>query len=206
MSPAKVMLSPKEQELVSDAGWILTKNSIIGKVYDLFGGLSVEYSSFWEAKKELLPEGNEFLSPKISKGEQYEGLPWAILDHPRYFSSSDCFAIRSFFWWGNFCSISLHLSGKYQKQYAERVQHYLQTKRSELLSEDEWHICIHQDPWQHHFRKDNYVPYSELGPMNLTDLPFLKMAKKIPLSEWDQLPLFFEKNYREIVEILGAVT
>lgn len=205
MSPAKVMLSPKEQELVTDAGWILTKNNIINKVYELFGGLSEQYQLLWDLHKDQLLLDQEFRTPKISKGEQYEGLPWVNLDHPRYFSAEDCFAIRSFFWWGNFCSISLQLSGKYQLQYANRIHQYLQSKKCEILSKDEWSICINQDPWQHHFRKDNYMPYSQIGSLEIADLPFLKMAKKIPLTDWEQLPSFFEKNYQEIVEMLSAI-
>jgi hypothetical protein len=87
MSPAKVTLSPKELELVNNADWILTKNAVIGKVYELFGQLS-EYIVAELAKHPSLTEqGIDFRSPKISKGEQYEGLPWVMLDHPRHFTN-----------------------------------------------------------------------------------------------------------------------
>ncbi len=43
VNTTKVMLSPKEPELVKDTRWILTKNTIIQKVYSLFGELSHGY-------------------------------------------------------------------------------------------------------------------------------------------------------------------
>ena len=97
MTSTKVTLSPKELELVNDTGWILTKNAIIAKVYALFGQLSEQYGTALEQHPYLLQGETSFRSPKIAKGEQYEGLPWVMLDHPRCFTGSDTFAIRSFF-------------------------------------------------------------------------------------------------------------
>lgn len=201
MSPAKVTLSPKELELVTDAGWILTKNGVIRKVYTLFGQLSNMYKNELEKYPALISEQADFRSPKIAKGEQYEGLPWVILDHPRHFTSTDCFAIRSFFWWGKFCSITLQLSGSYQEKYAGCIQKYFD--RAEKNSE--WFIGTNEDPWQHHFEEDNYQPIEERKERSFLQLPFLKIAKKIPLHEWDRLPIFFEENYREIIKMLGVV-
>ena len=115
------MLSPKELELVNNADWILTKNAVIQKVYLLFGELSETYRSALENNPSFTPEDIGARSPKISKGEHYEGLPWVMLDHPRNFTGDDSFGIRSFFWWVNFCSITLQLSGRFQEKYATSV-------------------------------------------------------------------------------------
>ena len=50
-------------------------------------------------------------TPKIAKGENYLQLPYVLLDYPRCFDKENIFAIRTMFWWGNFFSITLHLSG-----------------------------------------------------------------------------------------------
>ena len=42
MNPAKIRLSEHELQLIQNADLLLTKNKIIGKVYDLFGELSEE--------------------------------------------------------------------------------------------------------------------------------------------------------------------
>jgi hypothetical protein len=197
MGQTKVTLSPKELELVNNAGWILTKNAVIQKVYLLFGQLSEVYRASLDANSILTPEDTGTRSPKISKGEQYEGLPWVMLDYPRHFSGDDAFGIRSFFWWGNFCSITLQLSGRPKEKFAGAVQRYLQTSRG-----NDWYIGTGADPWKHHFRKDNYQPAREWKGGSIQDLPFIKLAKKVSLQDWDELDNFFEQNYREILEML----
>ena len=78
MNEAKIQLSPEELDLAENGDWILTKNAIIGKVYLLFGNLAekmrVELDKInWRGT--LIKT-----SPKISKGENYNGLPYVILD------------------------------------------------------------------------------------------------------------------------------
>ena len=199
MSPAKLTLSPKELELVNDPGWILTKNAIIEKVYGLFGELSTVYGTLLNDQSLISADYAGFRSPKISKGEQYENLPWVMLDHPRCFDGENIFAIRSFFWWGNFCSITLLLSGNWRDQYAESVENYFSQGSTDI---NDWFICINEDPWQHHFRKDNYLTIAEWDNKPFASLPFIKLAKKIALPDWDNLDRFFGENYAEILNML----
>ena len=199
MSPAKVTLSPKERELVTDAGWILTKNRIIGKVYTLFGQLSETYTAYYRQSPLAVQGPPGFASPKIAKGEQYRGLPWVVLDQPRHFTANDIFAVRSFFWWGNFCSITLQLSGASLDVYGEAVQRYFGNSPDAVSS---WWIGVGEDPWQHHFETDNYQLLSEKPGTPFRSLAHLKLAKKISLEEWDILPEFFTGTYREILQML----
>lgn len=71
---ANVKLSAAELKLVLDANFILTKNNIIAKVYDLFGNLTSFYIDN-VSKHSSIPEEVCRISPKISKGENQEGLP-----------------------------------------------------------------------------------------------------------------------------------
>src|SRR4051794_24734884 len=117
--PMKTSLSKYEQKLVTDAEILIAKNSIIQKVYALFGKLAEDYRAImlgtdWTVVNDL--------HPKISRGENYRGLPYVILDFPRNFGKEDVFAIRSFFWWGNFFSITLQLEGSFFNQYVLQMQ------------------------------------------------------------------------------------
>lgn len=199
MSPAKITLSQEELELVNNAGWILTKNAVIAKVYDLFGQLSESYAKQLAEYPELNTWGIDLGSAKISKGEQYEGLPWVMLDHPRHFTSVETFAIRSFFWWGNHCSITLQLSGRFAEQYAAAIAQYFLERGG-----TGWFYCINENAWQHHFREDNYAPVQDDMHTILSNRPFIKIAKKIPLTGWTLLTEFFEKTFGEIVKMLTA--
>ena len=54
---------------------------------------------------------------KLSKGENLNGLPYRVMDFPRIFKQEDVFAIRTLVWWGKQISVTLHLKGKYLKQF-----------------------------------------------------------------------------------------
>lgn len=203
MSTAKVTLSAKEQELVINADLILTKNAVIQKLYAFFGELSVVYQEELQQNSILSNEPACAVAPKISKGENYEGFPWVMLDYPRYFNGQDVFAIRTFFWWGNQMSITLQLSGKFQQFYSNAVQHYFQLRNGNPHPQHEWFICTNlQDAWQHHFRADNYTRAALFTPAAIPQLPFIKLAKKIPLSEWDDIDFFLQQTFREMLQML----
>jgi hypothetical protein len=189
---ANVKLSKEELALVTDADFILTKNRIIQKVYQLFGNLSEE---FRERSKQL-PSSFLTISPKIAKGENYQGLPWVMLDYPRAFSKTDVFAIRCFFWWGKFFSITLQIQGSNKANYSDSIKSHL------AANPEEWWICIADDPWQHHFDRNNYCQYNV--ELNLSTLPFIKLAKKIPLEQWDHSYDFFSVTFQEILQMLGT--
>lgn len=104
MNPAKIRLSATELELVTNTDWILTKNGIIQKVKNMLEALQAEQQEYLAKEKINFPA--EFTSslPKISKGENYKGLPYLVLDHPRYFNKENVFTIRTMFWCGKFFS------------------------------------------------------------------------------------------------------
>src|SRR5688572_32501219 len=138
----KIQLSPLEMELVTNSDWILTKNGIIEKVKELFGRLQLRQETVLSS----LPEEVRQVSAKISKGENYKGLPWLVLDQPRLFTRDKIFAVRSFFWWGNFFSSTLHLYGNYKTAYQQRV-----IAAFSLLQQNGYSVCVNDDPWEHDF-------------------------------------------------------
>ncbi len=199
MSPAKVTLSPKELELATNTDWILTKNRIIQKVYELFGELAGRYREDFneislEDKNEIL-----FRSAKIAKGEQYENLPWVMLDYPRYYQAEDSFGIRTFFWWGNHFSIHLQLSGKYCTRYRNCIRQYFQKINTDT---EDWWIGIGNDPWEHHFRENNFQPIAANLKL-LEQVPFIKIARNFPIHEWENIPQLMEASFRKILMMLS---
>lgn len=199
MSHAKVTLSTEEQELVQRTDWILTKNAVIQKVYALYGGLSESFTKALADKMDV----PGFLSPKISKGEFYQGLPWVMLDYPRQYTTANAFGIRSFFWWGHFCSITLQLSGTYQQLFVGAIQAYFRENEKQGRVNEEWFLGVGAGPWEHDFQERNYRLLSASDLDTLSGLPFIKLAKKIPLTEWDALAAFYELHFAEILRMLG---
>ncbi len=194
-SSANVSLSAFEKELVMDANWILTKNNIIQKVFALFG--QVSEACLLHPVLKLLPNEITATAPKISKGENYEGLPYVMLDYPRCFSKEDVFAIRTFFWWGNFFSITLHLKGKYKRQYKQVIADAI--KAGEL--KNAW-INVSDHEWMHHFQNNNMCPVDVMDANTLKAKELLKLAYKLDLKEWDNAEEFLFKAFDQYMQIL----
>lgn len=182
MSQAKIHLSEKELQLVQNSDWLLTKNIIIKKVYVMFGQLASGYSDFFALLKDELPYELRDSSPKISRGENYLGLPYVMLDYPRCFGKEDVFAIRTFFWWGNFFSITLHLKGRYQQIFLPRiVPHFT------ALDRMGFRLCISENEWEHNLSSAHTASLPAQKQDALLNKPFLKIAAAFPLSSWSEM-------------------
>ncbi|HKZ66156.1 MAG TPA: hypothetical protein VJ111_07370 [Chitinophagaceae bacterium] len=202
MDTAKIRLSPEEAALVIRADWILTKNSIIQKTKQLLASLQTEQQHLLLSSSSLFPEEIINSSPKISKGENYKGLPYLVLDYPRYFNKEDAFAIRILFWWGNFFSGTLHLSGIYKKKYEEKI-----IRSFESLNTKDFSVCINENQWEHHFETDNYLPLHTFTASGFEEIiskrSFIKLSKKISLKQWNDA----EKNLLEIFsQLISALS
>lgn len=202
MSEAKIRLSEKEMQLVTNADIILTKNEILQKVFQLLGFLQKKQTQFLKENASHFLLEKMSISPKISKGENYKGLPYLILDHPRIFEKKDIFAIRSMFWWGNFFSITLHLSGKYKEQFAGKI-----ISSFKILQKHKYYYCNNEDAWQHHFDTGNYELIDRLKDSdiekNVLNKPFLKISKKIALTQWETADEILFSYFKQLIEILA---
>lgn len=202
MDAAKIQLSAEESTLVQNAHWLLTKNNIIEKVVLLLGGLVPSIKSSLDHLTAPLPVAVAASSPKISKGEKYEGLPWVILDFPRVFGKEETWAIRTLFWWGHFFSITLHLKGAYKEKYQAVL-----LKNIPLLEQHDFYLCIANDEWQHHFMEDNYIPLYQLDKPSIEGIlsrnDFCKLSAKIPLQQWDLVNGKLMQLYQVILQAMG---
>lgn len=198
MDAAKIQLSPQEAELVLNPDWILTKNNILKKVWQLLETLQAGQQKHLST----VPPEVSAQSGKISKGENYKGLPYLILDQPRYFDKDNIFAIRTLFWWGHFFSSTLHLAGDYKKMYEKKIIAALP-----LLKDKDFFICINADPWEHHFETGNFVPAGELSTASFEDIagrrPFIKLSKKISLKDWNTAGERLLEIFGEYIEVIG---
>ena len=200
MDTTKIRLSPEEEALVATADWILTKNRVIQKINQLLSSVQTSQQQFLQTcttlEKEVLAS-----SPKISKGENYKGLPWLVLDYPRYFNKEDVIAVRTLFWWGNFFSVTLQLSGKYKVQYEKKI-----IDSFESLKVAGFSFCINEDQWQHHFEASNYLPLSDINPSAFQEKiqkgSFIKLAKKIPLEQWNEVEKKLLEIFSQLINML----
>lgn len=195
---AKIHLSNLETELVNNTEWIFTKQKIIEKLYNLFGELHDEYRKIVEGQLHLLPSVFQKPGGKISRGENYNGLPYVMLDYPAVFGKENILAVRTMFWWGNFFSTSLHLSGSYVKQ--QHIHEWLS-----YFQERDFFICVNETQWQHDFHPMNFIDIKTMDDNQtelLTKKDFFKVAAKIDLYQWNAAPELLKQSFEEIINFI----
>ncbi len=183
MEETKIQLSEDELLLMQNSDWILTKNRIIEKISEGFGDLVVrmqqQMAGFQQVHNGIVTPG----SAKISRGEKYQGLPYVILDYPRIFGKEDILAIRTLFWWGNYCSVTLHVKGVWQEVVLQKLIAHL-----EQLNMNSFYISFSGNEWSHNVLDADYVRLQQLSQEEiLQKLPakaFLKLTSKVEIGAW----------------------
>ena len=200
MNQAKIKLSEEEMQMVQNPGIILTKNAVIQKVISLFADMAEQMKK--RLDKYSFPEPIVKTSPKISRGENYLGLPFVMLDYPRLFSQEHIFALRTFFWWGNYFSLTLHLKGDYKELYAPMIR-----KHYPFLAHNHFSICTSEDPWRHEMAEDNYTPLSGITENEAFALidhhPFLKLTIHTGFEKWAAVDDILLQQYQDILTAIS---
>lgn len=181
MDEAKIQFSAAEMDLMNNANIILTKNAVLQKIKAMLEEL--QHTMMHIAADESYASDAVFQDRgKISRGENYVGLPYMVLDYPRQFGLTDIFVIRTMFWWGHFFSVTLQLSGKYKDECAPKIRNAY-----DVLVKQEFFIGVAHDPWHHHFEEDNYKPISACTEAEFKErclqADHLKIARRFKL--WD---------------------
>ncbi len=200
-SDTKITLSDKELSLVTNADWILTKQIIIQKVYKMFAESIPVMQTLMLHKNVNLPVEARSSVPKIYKGENYLQLPYVMFDYPRSFNKENIFAVRTMFWWANFFSITLHISGNHVKEVNKNIM-----KNKQLLTND-FFIGVNESQWEHHFESHNFLPYPSMTDeqriKSLEQNDFIKLALKFELQQWNHMPALLNEGYKKIALLIS---
>ena len=202
MDSAKIHLSEEELQLVQNASVLLTKNRIIGKVYEIFGALAENWQLLLESKSSI-PSTVLSVPAKISRGENYQSLPYVMLDYPRLFDRSDVCAVRTFFWWGNYFSITLQLKGAWQRKCVKTI-----LRDFDKLESAGFYIGVSRNEWRHDIQPDAYSSLKQTTEKGLELLlhehPFCKLSATVPLHQWDSIDEKLRSHYVKLIDLLDT--
>jgi hypothetical protein len=196
MQHTKITITEEELAVITDTEFLITKATVLQKMKLLLQHLQDRISG--TIKKYDLPSELSRIHGKISSGENYRGLPYLILDYPRVFDKENIFAFRSMFWWGNYFLFTLHLQGKFLEQHRTVLADNLQNQQTGKL-----YISTGNDPWRHHLEEDNFVLFSSDFTLP-SELNFLKIARKLELSEWKKMPDFGAGTFELFMKLSGT--
>ncbi len=193
----KVILSAGELAMATDKNIILTKRAIIEKAIALFRKqIPIISDSF----RQIVMNDNALISavPKISKGENYNGFPYVMMDYPASFSKENIFALRTMFWWGNFISITLHLKGNYKKMHSANIL-------NSMFDDQDLYISLGETEWQHHFEENNFRKASSVTndlKKQIEHSNFLKVAVKYELHQFNMMQSILPDGYKKIAKTI----
>lgn len=201
MEVSKLHLSPAETELMQNAEIILTKNRVLEKMKALLEEVQTTQIDF--ARKNNLTNEIFMVSPKISRGENYLGLPYLILDHPRQSFGNNFFFIRTMFWWGKFFSCTLHLANHSKEIFKEKIKQ----SYSHL---NNFYISTNEDQWVHHLEESDFQKIGSMAKEQFENscesFDHIKIACRHSLTEWENVSSKLFEDWKFFLTLCGLIS
>lgn len=200
MNSAKLRLSAEEEALISNSRLILTKNRLLEEITRFLAAVQQQQQQWLTENGLALPEQLRNTGHRITRGEQYLGLPYRVLDFPRLYGEKEVFAIRTLFLWGHAFSVTLHLAGSWQQQALPYLE-----KAWPALQEQQFYVCTGTDPWQQHFTADYYTAVTTAGEQarKQATRPFIKLTALHPFSNGALLDEKLLNDFKELLKATG---
>lgn len=192
--------STEELEVLSDVKFLSLKDTVSKKIIASLAAIERELHREIESSNFPFPKHTFLRSGKISKGENYLGLPYFVLDYPRLFTQTEVFAFRTMLWWGHEFSCSFHLSGKQLERITPNILKGISLDRDTFF-------CINDNPWEYHFGKDNYIKSNELSAdqmqSHIATNNFMKISRCISINEWERFKSHTLETFARFLTLLG---
>ena len=192
-----------ELNLLTDKGFFEKKRKLTEKILFAFSDLESSYEMLLRNFHKSIPLECVSKRGKISKGENYLGLPYLVLDYPALFQKQDVFAFRTMFWWGHGFSFTFQTSGLYMDTLLPAIDSNL--KKGVF---NDCLICINTTQWEHHFESSNYISAGEYNSQSndfiieSQNRGFFKIVKRLEVTD---SPLLAEVGTAFMLRILKSV-
>ena len=201
----KKNLTAAELKTLHNTNFFEVKASATKKIEHLFADVRDEIKKAIEENKIIFPAEVDSKNGKIFRGENYSGLPYLVLDYPKHFSKNSVFAFRTMFWWGNFFSCTLHLQGKALEHLTPSPSPQGEGRFTPLRGKNIY-VCVNNNPWGYHYKKDNYLPIDKLSDTELKKLllekEFVKLSRKIAIKDHKKLVKFSKESFLLFCSVL----
>ncbi len=198
----KVLFSEAELQLLLNTEFFELKKMATEKIFGLFGQLHLQMKSLPVHRQFDFPKGCEIESVKISKGENFKGLPYVVMDFPRLFNRENVFAFRSMMWWGHFYSFTFHISGEEKKKYESNLLSNLQSVVGKSIF-----FCTALNEWNHDIQSPEYILITTESIRSIqnqmVEKKFIKLAAKFELKDLGNLTERGSETYALILQSLS---
>ena len=177
---------------MGDETFFRAKAAIMQKVRSTLGAIHVALEAELEGIDLLTPVGFDPSACQFVKGEHLEHYPYQYLDFPRHFVRTEKFTFRSLFWWGHHFVFSIILEGENLNRYKKNlINRYPQVADRKIC------LCLGHSLWEWKsgpgYTLELTADRRTETAAVLTDRPFLKLARFIPMTD----PIVGEGNIAE---------
>lgn len=188
MSLAEFQFTTEELDCLNNVQFFRTKRKAQQKLFKLLTETHQQLSSSIPAADFPTPTDEG----KISRGENYNGLPYLILDYPKHFTRENSLAFRTLAWWGHDFCCSLLLFGQVWDSKREKLIGQLPA-----LAEANCWLAAGHSPWEHHPAAGNHQPLQQTTQLGfLHQQNFFKISRTLPLEKAAQLPEFALESWK----------
>jgi len=198
-----MIFSQEEASFFLNPEPMILRQEIIKKLDGLLADVQTKLKSTLKEHNFVFPEDTDIERGKISRGENYQGLPWMMLDFPRLFSRDDTLVCRTFCWWGNTFAAHLLISGGILPAALENLVR--QERKKSALS-----ISVCANPWKHHYEKQYYLKLRDFSDEGLAGLvsktEYLKLSAWFPLNKAEELPELVVGFFSEACNLTGLLS
>lgn len=135
-------LDEKEWQLINETELLIKRKEIYAKVHKTLFSIESALQEPVAISLAWLPDGVLSKSGKISKGEYLDGLPYMVLDYPRFALDGERFICRSLFHWGIGFSFILHMRGTLAEKAFLRLRSHQFEYPPAVLFNSEWQTDV----------------------------------------------------------------
>ncbi len=167
------MLTPEDFLIINDQDYLIHKRAVLSKISQILSEVEVTIKNSPVIRSPLLPQDALTMSGKISRGENYKGLPYVVLDFPRYSNGEKVFLYRTMFWWGHyFICLLISQNCGHQIKKSRRVNDLLLNTGS--------------TPWNYDLSDSCWKELEDSQTTN-SKLPFICIGKRIDFNDFNLL-------------------
>lgn len=207
---SEIQLSEAEFSILSDRTHFEIRERLNAKINQLLLELKQELSKVHQQTPAGLTGKGWISEAKLSRGENYKGLPYRVLDYPAHFSRAHTFLFRALVLWGHHLSFHLILTGDFITEFGPRLSAGFAD-----LTGSHFHLSQQASPWEWELDATSHLALSALSPeqfheqvtqgipLSENDTRFVKLSRSLDLNEYARLPQVGSETLGLLLELLA---
>ncbi len=199
MRKSTIKLTKKEFDFINSKEYPISKRAVIQKIclqFDELGPALLENLIPINPKAAAELQNSSF---KTTRGENYQSLPYVVLDYPKIKQKDFTILCRTMFWWGKYVSLNVFLKAD-EFDIKKIANALMQTSIKKIKLYDG------KDIWQQNLNDKHFIKLSNLNEEELYSILkkqlYLKLSLKVRFDKLDKLNDRAVNFYSTILSIL----